>query len=56
MKSRHFEMLSAEGLQVLLNTVFCGTYIIVGPRVSLGETSVFTASFILLFIKRIANS
>ena len=39
-------MFSAEELQVLINTVFCGTYIIVGPKVSLEEISIFTASLV----------
>ena len=50
MKSRHWEMLSAEGLKVLINTVCCGTYIIVGPRVSLEEILIFTASLVHIVI------
>ena len=43
-------MLSAEGLKVLINTVCCGTYIIVGPRVSLEEILIFTASLVHIVI------
>jgi hypothetical protein len=43
-------MFSAEGLQVLINTVFCDTYITVGPRVSLKEISVSTASLVHIAI------
>ena len=52
MKSRHMEMLLAEELQVLINTVFCGTYVIVGPRASLEEISIFTASLVHIAVHK----
>jgi len=52
MKNRHWEMLSAEEFQVLINTVCCGTYIIVGPGVSLEEITIFTASLVHIAIQQ----
>jgi hypothetical protein len=51
-RGRHLEMLSAEGLQVLINTIFCGMYIIVESRVSLEEISIFTASLVHIAVQQ----